>query len=650
MPYLRFTKVIINHFLTKHNTLPKRQTSFINTIKYDSILGKMKFVSKGKEHQKYGMSIPDTMMNDEIRESAHYMTYLAVSTNFKVTAPKERRLHDTHEHLVTEREPDSEEETNDDEVQSLVRRRIGVEISKEVSKKLTGEKALGHSHKLKGIETLSADAQLISNIKKATKASKLDYQLQKQSIHRLKISSDEEIKTKAKADEEMKDAKNDESKKAKEEHTDDKQARNEEPIDDHVGSEQARGAQANKSGSINQHQKHIDLYNALIGSIVLDEAIMKGELDPLKVLKKRRHDDRDQDPPVNSTKEKKRGDEERILSHQKTKNSLAPLQKCYLALSDKLDCTNIEGDRCPFDMSKPLPLQEFEDHSDNSSNDVNDVGSIVPTTGQNSSNSTNPFSAAGPSNTTASPTHRKSSFKDASQLPVNPDMLEMEDITYFDHENVGAEADFNNLETSITILADLPYGKRAIDTKWVYKNKKDERGIVVRNKARLVAQGHTQEEGIDYEEVFAPVARIEAIRLFLAYTSFMGFMMYQMDVKSVFLYGNIKEEVYVYQPPGFEDPDHPDKVYKVVKALYGLHQAPRACTPIDTEKPLLKDPNGEDVDLHIYRSMIVKRIFRYLKGKPHLGLWYPKDSPFDLVAYSDSDYAGASLDRKSATR
>nr|GFC31412.1 putative ribonuclease H-like domain-containing protein [Tanacetum cinerariifolium] len=110
----------------------------------------------------------------------------------------------------------------------------------------------------------------------------------------------------------------------------------------------------------------------------------------------------------------------------------------------------------------------------------------------------------------------------------------------------------------------------------VYKNKKDKRGIVIRNKARLVAQGHTQEEGIDYEEVFAPVARIEAIRLVLAYAFFMGFLVYQMDVKSAFLYGTIEEEVYVCQPSGFEDPDHPDKVYKVVKALYGLHQAPRA--------------------------------------------------------------------------
>ncbi|GJW16339.1 ribonuclease H-like domain-containing protein [Tanacetum coccineum] len=125
-------------------------------------------------------------------------------------------------------------------------------------------------------------------------------------------------------------------------------------------------------------------------------------------------------------------------------------------------------------------------------------------------------------------------------------------------------------------LVDLPHGKRAIGTKWVYRNKKDERGIVIRNKARLVAQGYTQEEGIDYDEVFAPVARIEAIRLFLAYASFKDFVVYQMDVKSAFLYGKIEEEVYVCQPPGFEDPEFPDRVYKVEKALYGLHQAPRA--------------------------------------------------------------------------
>ncbi|GKD45760.1 putative ribonuclease H-like domain-containing protein, partial [Tanacetum coccineum] len=196
-------------------------------------------------------------------------------------------------------------------------------------------------------------------------------------------------------------------------------------------------------------------------------------------------------------------------------------------------------------------------------------------------------------------------------------------------------------------LVDLPYVKRAIGTKWMYKNKKDEIGIVVRNKERLVAQGYTKEEGIDYDEVFAPVARIEAIRLFLSYASFKDFVVYQMDMKR------------------FEDPEFPDKVYKVEKALYGLHQAPRAwyetlstylldngfqraSTPMETSKPLLKDAEAEDVDVYLYRLMIgslmyliasrpdimfvvcacarfqvtpnvshlhvVKRIFRYLKG------------------------------------
>ncbi|GKC66375.1 putative ribonuclease H-like domain-containing protein, partial [Tanacetum coccineum] len=316
------------------------------------------------------------------------------------------------------------------------------------------------------------------------------------------------------------------------------------------------------------------------------------------------------------------------------------------------------------------------------------------------------------------------------------------------------------------ILVDLPIGKRAIGTKWVFRNKKDERGIVIRNKARLVAQGHRQEEGIDYEEVFAPVARIEAIRLFLAYASFMGFLVYQMDVKSAFLYGTIEEEVYVTQPPGFKDPDHPDKVYKVVKVLYGLHQAPRAwyetlanyllgngfkrgkidqtlfikkqkgdillvqvyvddiifgstnkelctafeklmkdkfqmssmgeltfflglqvqqkedgifishdkyvskilkkfnytdvksaSTPVDLEKTLVKDGDVDDVDVHLYRSMIGSLMYLtasrpdiiYLKGKPTLGLWYSRDSPFELVAYTNSDYAGATQDKKSTT-
>nr|GEW42201.1 ribonuclease H-like domain-containing protein [Tanacetum cinerariifolium] len=331
-------------------------------------------------------------------------------------------------------------------------------------------------------------------------------------------------------------------------------------------------------------------------------------------------------------------------------------------LSTMMEMLPFNGKKHDFDEKKPESKvivspssyrdlnAEFEDYSDNSSTEVNVVGSIVPTVGQNSLNSTNTFSAAGPSNATASLTYGKYSFIDASQLLDDPDMPELEDITYSNDEDVvGAEADFNNLESSIPvspipttrihkdhpvsqIIGDLrnPKGyiklsKIQVGLKLCRKSFYNSRCKKFRNKARLVTQGYTWEEGIDYKEGFAPVARIEAIRLFLAYASFMGFMVYQMDVKSAFLYGTIEEEVYVCQPLGFEDPDHPDKVYKVVKKLYDLHQAPRACqdkyvaeilrkfrltegksasTPIDTEKPLLKDLNGEDVDVHTYRSMI----------------------------------------------
>ncbi|KAI3754564.1 hypothetical protein L1987_54350 [Smallanthus sonchifolius] len=126
-------------------------------------------------------------------------------------------------------------------------------------------------------------------------------------------------------------------------------------------------------------------------------------------------------------------------------------------------------------------------------------------------------------------------------------------------------------------LVDLPKGVYPIGTKWVFKCKKDDRGVVVRNKARLVVQGFNQQKGIDYTEVYAPVARLEAIQLFLAFASYKGFKVFQLDVKSASLYGKFKEEVYVCQPPGFEDPTNPSRVFKLDKALYGLHQAPRAC-------------------------------------------------------------------------
>nr|GEW65191.1 retrovirus-related Pol polyprotein from transposon TNT 1-94 [Tanacetum cinerariifolium] len=251
-------------------------------------------------------------------------------------------------------------------------------------------------------------------------------------------------------------------------------------------------------------------------------------------------------------------------------------------------------------------------------------------------------------------------------------MPNLEETVYSDDdEDVGAEDDMTNLDTNISdellqfklqqvwTLVDLPYGKRAIGRKWVYRNKKDKRGIMIRNKARLVAQGYNKEEGIDYDEVFALVARIEAIRLFLAYASFKDFVVYQMNVKSAFPYGKIEEEVYVCQPLGFEDPEFLDRVYKVEKALYGLHQAPKAW--YETLSTYLLD-NGFHRGLILCLLYVacarfqvipkvshlhaVKRNFRYLKGQPKLGLWYPKDLPFNLESYTNSDYAGASLDRK----
>ncbi|KAJ9565617.1 hypothetical protein OSB04_001583 [Centaurea solstitialis] len=341
-------------------------------------------------------------------------------------------------------------------------------------------------------------------------------------------------------------------------------------------------------------------------------------------------------------------------------------------------------------------------------------------------------------------------------------------------------------------LVKRPLDKSIIDTKWLFKNKKDEHGTIVRNKARLVAKGYRQQEGIDYDQTFAPVARLEAIRMFLAYAAYKDFTVFQMDVKTAFLYGHLKEEVYVSQPEGFVDPDHPDYVYVLDKALYGLKQAPRAwyeelstyllskgfkkgsvdstlfimkegdhivviqvyvddiifgstskelckkfetimtqefkmsmmgeinfflglqvkqfpdgifinqskyifdllkkydmssCnfigTPMATGNKIGPDHEGKDVDLRTYRGMVgslmyltairpdimfatcvcaryqakpkeshlaaVKRIFRYLKGTPYYGLWYPKGLGFELQAYSDADYGGCNMDRKSTS-
>ncbi|GKA77692.1 retrovirus-related pol polyprotein from transposon TNT 1-94 [Tanacetum coccineum] len=342
------------------------------------------------------------------------------------------------------------------------------------------------------------------------------------------------------------------------------------------------------------------------------------------------------------------------------------------------------------------------------------------------------------------------------------------------------------------VIVPNPKDMTIIGTKWVYRNKLDENGVVSRNKARLVAQGYNQQEGIDYDETYAPVARLESIRILLAYACALDFKLFQMDVKSAFLNGFINEEVYVAQPPGFIDFAKPNHVYRLKKALYGLKQAPKAwydrlkaflikhnytmgmvdntlftkkknsnliivqiyvddiifgstcqelCddfakimhdefemsmmgelnfflglqikqledgiffnqskyikemlkkfgledskpmkTPMSTETKLTKDEEGESVDNTKYRGMIgsllyltasrpdimfsvclcarfqedpktshleaVKRIFRYIKGTTHLGLWYPKGSGIETVVYADSDHAGDYVDRKSTS-
>nr|GEZ30502.1 Gag-Pol polyprotein [Tanacetum cinerariifolium] len=172
-------------------------------------------------------------------------------------------------------------------------------------------------------------------------------------------------------------------------------------------------------------------------------------------------------------------------------------------------------------------------------------------------------------------------------------------------------------------LVDKPFGKSVIRIKWLWKNKKDKDQTVIRNKARLVAKGYAQEEGIDFEESFAPVARLEAVQIFVAYAAHKSFLIYHMDVKMTFLNGLLKEEVYVAQPDGFVDPDHPKKVYRLMKALYGLKQAPRAWpsmleiihkhgmdkgqnigTPMATKPKLEADLGGNPVDQTNYRSKI----------------------------------------------
>nr|GEU56216.1 hypothetical protein [Tanacetum cinerariifolium] len=288
--------------------------------------------------------------------------------------------------------------------------------------------------------------------------------------------------------------------------------------------------------------------------------------------------------------------------------------------------------------------QEKEDNV-NSTNNVNTVSLTINVAGTNEDN----------------------------ELLFDPNMPVLEDVSIFnfssDDEDDGIVADMNNLDTTIKVspilttriqkdhpldqiirdlhsttqtrmmpknleehgfeellqiklqevwtLVDLPNGKRAVGTKWVFRNKKDEREIMIRNKARLVAQWYTQEEGIDYDEVFAPVARIKAISLFLAYASFKDFVVYQMDVKSDFLYVKIEEEAYMSSMEeltfflGLQVKQKKDGIFisqdKYVTEIlkkFGFTKVKNASTPMETQKPLPKDEDGEEVDVHMYRSMI----------------------------------------------
>nr|GEU30659.1 hypothetical protein [Tanacetum cinerariifolium] len=329
-------------------------------------------------------------------------------------------------------------------------------------------------------------------------------------------------------------------------------------------------------------------------------------------------------------------------------------------------------------------------------------------------NSTNNVNTVGNINTVSSTVNVAGTNED-NELPFYPNMPALEDVSIFnflsDDEDDGIVADMNNLDTTIQVshipatrihkdhpldqvtgdLQSATYTRKMsknleehgfvstiqqranhkdlqnclfacfLSQEEPKRNKKDKRGIVIRNKARLIGQGYTQEEGIDYDEVFTPVARIKVIRLFLAYALFKDFVVYQMDVKSAFLCGSIEEEVHVYEfykttyiLLGITSEAENDGIFisqdKYVAKILKKFRFTEAKTEAHQWK--LKSlcsrmkmiPSPKVSHLHV-----VKMIFRYLKGQPKLGLWYPKDSPFDLVAYTDSDYARASLDMKYTT-
>ncbi|GJV29642.1 retrovirus-related pol polyprotein from transposon TNT 1-94 [Tanacetum coccineum] len=284
-----------------------------------------------------------------------------------------------------------------------------------------------------------------------------------------------------------------------------------------------------------------------------------------------------------------------------------------------------------------------------------------------------------------------------------------------DHSCIESMQDeFNQFERlQVWELVPRPEGKNIIALKWLWKNKCDAENIVVRNKTCLMAKGYRHEKGIDFEESFALVARLEAVRMFIAYVAHKNITIFQMDVKTAFLNGSLKEKVYVSQPEGFINPEFPDHVYRLKKLytvlskhLVHVHQSPHGIfisqsqyaiellkkhgldecvsmsTPMATER-LDADLQGTPTDQTTYRRMIgglmyltasrpdiafatfvcaryqarptvkhlkeIKRIFRYLRQSYNIGLWYPEDFGFKLIAYSDADHAGCKDDCKSTS-
>ncbi|GJX23942.1 retrovirus-related pol polyprotein from transposon TNT 1-94 [Tanacetum coccineum] len=185
-----------------------------------------------------------------------------------------------------------------------------------------------------------------------------------------------------------------------------------------------------------------------------------------------------------------------------------------------------------------------------------------------------------------------------------------------------------------------------IKLKWIYKVKTDEFGGVLKNKARLVAQGFRQEEGIDFEESFTSVARIEAIRIFIANAAHNNMMICQMDVKTAFLNGELKEEVYVSQPEGFVDQDNPSHMYKLKKALYGLKQAPRAWYDMLSSFLISQHFSKGAVDPTLFTRHAGNDL---LLGTINMGLWYSKDTGMSLTAYADADHTGCQDTRRSTS-